>query len=215
MKEINGLDKHNRRIYKNHSNENIDKEKKEENITLIEPQGRLVDYVQNYIQQYSTKTIRKDAVAMFEAVISASPEYLQQISKEEQIEYFRASIDAIQQELPSVCIAAATIHYDETTPHMHLDCIPFDDNGNLACKNVINRASLLRLHNNIPIYLQDKGFEVKRGQLNSQAKHVELKKYKQSLKKEIKKELLINEELKNENVELAKKIVEREKMKTR
>lgn len=59
-----------------------------------------------------------------QCLFTASRPWLEARSREEQIEYFDSCLKFFKQEFPSVHIVSAIIHFDETTPHMHITYIP-------------------------------------------------------------------------------------------
>src|SRR5699024_12783411 len=82
-------------------------------------------------------------------------------------------------------IAYATVHNDEQTPHMHLGVVPIRD-GKLQGKNVFNRQELLWLQDKLPEHMKKQGLELKRGERDSDRKHIETTKFiKQTMYKEI------------------------------
>ncbi len=67
--------------------------------------------------------------------------------------------------------AYASVHLDESTPHMHMGVIPLKD-GKLSSKTMFTKAELVKIQTELPDYLASKGFNVVRGQEKSQAKHL-------------------------------------------
>src|SRR5699024_11543110 len=63
-------------------------------------------------------------------------------------------------------VAYATVHNDERTPHMHMGIVPMRD-GKLQGKNVFNRQELLWLQDKFPKHMQEKGFNLERGEKGS------------------------------------------------
>ena len=61
---------------------------------------------------------------MCQALFTASKEYLDNMSREEQIEYFELCLEFFRKKFPSVHIVSSIIHFDETTPHMHITFLP-------------------------------------------------------------------------------------------
>ena len=51
-------------------------------------------------------------------------------------------------------------------------------------KEVIDRSVLLRLHDEMPKFLQNKGFQIERGKAGSVAVHKGVKKYRSDMEKE-------------------------------
>lgn len=86
---------------------------------------------------------------------------------------------------------------DETTPHMHLHFVPIKD-GKLQCRSVLNQSRFNKVHTNVPKYLQEKGFNVVRG--NGKTKERGNIDNIHEYKKEI--ENILSNELKNLKIDL-------------
>ncbi|WP_185933451.1 plasmid recombination protein, partial [Enterococcus gallinarum] len=97
-------------------------------------------------------------------------------------------------------VAYATVHLDETTPHMHLGIVPMYE-GRLSSKQVFSRQNLLEIQEELPTYLQERGYAIERGLRGSPQKHLSVKEYK-----DVQKELQVSkQELANQEQILAEK----------
>ncbi|MGU9445266.1 plasmid recombination protein, partial [Clostridium perfringens] len=94
-------------------------------------------------------------------------------------------------------VVSAKVHMDETTPHMHLHFVPIKD-GKLQCRSVLNQSRFNKVHTNVPKYLQEKGFNVVRG--NGKTKERGNIDNIHEYKKEI--ENILSNELKNLKIDL-------------
>src|SRR5699024_5386936 len=79
---------------------------------------------------------------------------------------------------------------DEKTPHMHMGIVPFDEDMKLASKRVVTKQTLISVQDELPKYLQEHGFDVQRGEKDSQRSHLSVSEYKDA--KEKAKELVVN-----------------------
>lgn len=160
--QLVGIDRHNRRLGKNHSNKQIDPEKSKDNITL--------KVVEKSLYQDAKKRIEEEVIAKGNRVTKASvwvteicctlPEG---IERERSEEYFRAIVDYFEEANGKDNILAAYIHNDESERnHLHLDIQPIQD-GHLTMKKVWTRKRLIEIHDKLPAYLRERGFEVERG----------------------------------------------------
>lgn len=187
---IGGMQKHNQREFDNHSNKDIDKEKSSLNYDLVNKEN--INYRDNIMtiinsQRDSTKKIRKDAVLVNEFILTSDTKFFENLSPDQQKKFFSVSSEWFQERYGEKNIAFATVHNDETTPHMHLGVVPMRD-GKLQGKNVFNRAELLYIQDNLPLRLRACGFDIQRGKEGSDAKHSDFKEWKKerdSLKQEI------------------------------
>ena len=58
---------------------------------------------------------------------------------------------------------SAYIHFDETTPHLHLCLTNVTPDGKLSRKELWTRQRLFEIHEKLPQLLQQKGYDVERG----------------------------------------------------
>ncbi len=67
---------------------------------------------------------------------------------------------------------------------MHFGFVPLTEENKLCAKEVIDRSVLFRLQDEMPKFLQKKGFQIERGEAGSTAVHKSVKKYKSDMEKE-------------------------------
>ncbi|WWU66878.1 plasmid recombination protein, partial (plasmid) [Clostridium baratii] len=91
--------------------------------------------------------------------------------------FFRESLEFLGQKLGKDNIISANVHMDETTPHMHVGFVPIQGDS-LSAKKVLNRNFLRNIHNQMPKFLKDNGFDIERGKEDAKFKHMETREYK-------------------------------------
>ena len=106
------------------------------------------------------------------------------LSAEEQRRFFEEANRYLQDFFGKEHCIYATVHYDEHTPHMHFGFVPLTTENNLCAKKVIDRSVLIRLQDEMPKFLQKKGFQIECGETGSTAVHKSVKKYKSDMEKE-------------------------------
>lgn len=162
-----------------HTNEDIDWSKTNENIYLIDQQERFRTVVSNRIEELNLKRQpRSDATVMCQCLITSDNEFFQTMNKKEQIEYFEKSFEFIKQRYGERNIVSATIHYDERTPHMHVNFVPVTEDGRLSAKDLFSPKSLRVLQDDYNRYVRENGYDLQRGEIDSKNKHLEVEKYK-------------------------------------
>src|SRR5699024_12837099 len=74
---------------------------------------------------------------------------------------------------------------------MHMGIVPFDKDKKLSAKRVFNRETLRDIQENLPKYLQEKGFDIKRGIEGSDRKNLTVPEFKEMKKeqKEIERQI--------------------------
>lgn len=178
---LGGIQKHNQREFENHSNKDIDQNRSHLNYDLVNREN--IDYRERITQtiedqKTSDRKIRKDAVLTNEFFVTSSKEFFDDLDTYQQHRFFRTATNWFKERYGEQNVAYATVHNDETTPHMHIGVVPMKD-GKLQGKNVFNRAELLYIQEKLPKYLEGKGFDIKRGEDRSKNYHVQPEDWKQ------------------------------------
>jgi len=177
---LGGIQKHNEREFKNHSNKDIDPERTELNYDLVNQENiNYKEKINSIIdeQRISQRAIRKDAVKVDEWIISSDRDFFNDLTPQQTKEFFENAVQFFSDEFGSQNVAYASVHLDETTPHMHMGVVPMKD-GKLSSKTVFNRQKLTEIQNKLPEYIKSKGFEIERGVEGSKAKHHDTEAYK-------------------------------------
>lgn len=178
---IVGIQKHNQRQNKSYKNKDIDITKSSKNIDF-ENKTRIkyLEKVEKIIKQNRKKgkTIRKDAILMCENIISASPEFFLGMNHKEKEKYFKYTYEFLKDRYGEKNIISAIVHFDETTPHMHFNFVPITSDGKLSAKDLITRIELKKIQDELPRYLQSRGFDIKRGREYSKEIHMQPEDYK-------------------------------------
>jgi len=179
--DVKGTQIHNQRESENSKNKDINKDRTALNYDLHNEKH--INYnrkVKAIIKDgYSVnKGIRKDAVVMTSTLITSDNEYFKKLPLEDQEKFFKQTYEFLKEKFGENNIVAASVHLDETTPHMHLCSVPLTEDGRLSAKILFNRKSLLQLQSDLPKHLQSKGFDVQRGEAGSEKIHLNTQDFK-------------------------------------
>lgn len=180
---LGGAYRHNERLFKNHSNKDIDTSKSHHNYDLTERDPTLSydKQIKNYINEHklSKRAIRKDAVLCNEWVITSDKAFFDKMTPEQTKHFFETAKNFFGERYGQSNIAYATVHLDEKTPHMHLGLIPMKD-GKLSSKALFgDRDKLRQIQDDLPKYLNKHGFDLQRGEIDSQKKHLKTEEFKE------------------------------------
>ncbi|EZW14633.1 MobV family relaxase, partial [Staphylococcus aureus] len=161
-----GIGNHNQRKTKNHSNPDIDISLSKLNYDLVDRTQNYKTDIENFINENksTTRAVRKDAVLVNEWIISSDKDFFDNLTESEIENFFERSKDYFAEKFGEKNIRYATVHLDESTPHMHMGIVPFDKDNKLSAKRVFNRQALRDVQEELPKYLQDFQFEIARGQ---------------------------------------------------
>jgi len=194
-----GIGNHNQRRFSNHSNKDIDVSKSHLNYDILDKVKSYKTDIEGYINanKSSKRAVRKDAVLVCEWIITSDSEFFESMTPADTREYFQTAIDFFAERYGSKNLMYAQVHLDERTPHMHLGIVPFDKDNKLTAKTMFDREALQDIQNELPRYMNERGFKVERGRAGSEAKHLTVQEYK-DVQKEIKKQSEVLDGVKKE-----------------
>ena len=188
VSDVQGIQKHNQRQGISKSNPDIDYEKSHENYDFLNDQNlKYESEIKEKIAEQVKRKPRANSVVLSEFMVTASPEYMNSLSAEEQKKYFEKSLEFIQERYGQKNTLYAVVHQDEATPHMHVGVIPITEDNRLSAKDIFNKQELRELQEEFPKHLQKHDFDIVRGEKGSEKKHLSSQEYKekQDLEKEI------------------------------
>lgn len=109
------------------------------NVVLKESSNWLQD-INKEIQAAGAKT-RSNSVLALDTIYTASPEFFQGKTNAENDKFFQDCLKFHESRFGH--IISAVIHYDETTPHLHIISVPLTQDGRLSARDVIgNKAKM-------------------------------------------------------------------------
>lgn len=130
-----------------------------------------------------TGKVRKNAVLAVEYLVSGTPEKLKVMSRNEQIDFFKDSLAFLIEKHGKDNILNASVHFDETTPHMHCTVVPIDEKGKLNARGFFGGRDKMRsLQTDFALKVGSKfGFE--RGVEGSKSTHTSIKSFYSDIEK--------------------------------
>ena len=158
------------------SNPNIKKERSKENYHLVEPTKTYHREAKDRIIQAGCR-IRQNSVMMVETLITASPEFMRDLSKESEEEFFKRAYRFMVDKVGEQNIISAVVHKDEKTPHMHLSFCPITKDNRLSAKDILgNQKSLSQWQTDFHDYMSERWPELERGisSMETKRKHIPL-----------------------------------------
>lgn len=109
------------------------------NVVLKESSNWLQD-INSEIQAAGAKP-RSNSVLALDTIYTASPEFFQGKTNQQNDDFFKDCLQFHENHFGH--IISAVIHYDETTPHLHIISVPLTEDGRLSARDVIgNRAKM-------------------------------------------------------------------------
>lgn len=135
-----------------------------------------VSDAQARMKQLLPEKRRKDAVIAVEYLFTASPEWFRAHDEVQHKELFRRSLDWLAEKYGRDRIVTATIHQDETSPHLSAFVVPLTQDGRLSAKEFIgNREKMRTDQTTYAAAVASLGLE--RGIEGSQATHQTIREY--------------------------------------
>ncbi len=197
---------HNDRRSKGHSNKDIDSTRTHLNFWCKKNELTYIKEFDKMKKDYDLKgNIRSNSIIMCEMMITSDNAFFDKIGLEETKRYFKESYKFVcnYKNLGEKYIVSASVHLDETTPHMHLVYIPVihtkDKEGNPIDKICARdfwkgRDSYRELQNAFHKYVTSKGFALERGLPveETKAKHEKIENLKKLTNFENTKKVLNN-----------------------
>lgn len=197
----NGLARHNeRQPGMKHTNTNIKNERTKDNITLVTSDLSYPKRIEKIIdeQHTSKRKVRHDAVRLITTTVELGGDIRNKPEKE-QIEFLMATYDYLKNEYGENNIAHASIHVDETCPHLHFDFVPIKD-GSLNARSVVgNKKDMKTTQNKLLKTMQDKFPQHDFKRKNSTIKGIDRKIWQNIQDQKKKVEAEINEKISNFN----------------
>ncbi|RDZ08482.1 plasmid recombination protein [Priestia megaterium] len=185
---ITGIQKHNQREGENSKNKDIDSTRTMFNYDFVnEDKIKYHEEIKKMTATRVKRKIRNDAVLVAEFFVSASPEYMHAMSPDEQRKYFEAALDHISGKYGQQNILYATVHNDESTPHMHVGFVPITEDRRLAAKDYFHgKTKIRRIQDDFHNYMNKRGYDIERGE-PSELQHKSVHEFKkQEREKELK-----------------------------
>lgn len=187
---MQGLSVHLDRKAKNHSNENIDKERSHLNYDLCEKEGDTLSRMNERLNEVYCME-RKDVKACCEWVVTL-PESLKNAPDEHQRKFFEETYEFLAERYGGKQnVISANVHNDEITPHIHFDFIPVvwdekKEREKVSAKEVLTRVELKNFHNDLDNHLKERIPEIyQEGILNGKTIGLDdvesIKKYSQAI----------------------------------
>lgn len=154
---------HNERLTDRHSNPDIDISRSDQNVVFFKTEDVSEDVKRRVadIQSRQKRKIRCDAPVAIEYMITASPEALARLSKQEQERYFAECLSFVEARHGYRNRLSAVLHLDETTPHLHMLVFP-EREGKLDAKSFFKLPELTALQDEFAIKV-GKQFGLERG----------------------------------------------------
>lgn len=108
--------------------------------------------------------------------------FFESLDQEQTKKFFESAKNYFAEKYGEANIAYASVHLDESTPHMHLGIVPMKD-GKLSSKALFgSREKLRKIQDELPKYLNKQGYHLQSGEADSKKKHLKTEEFKEKQK---------------------------------
>lgn len=129
------------------------------NVTLKESNDWLQD-INNEIKAAGAKA-RSNSVLALDTIYTASPQFFQERTNAENDKFFQDCLKFHNEHFGH--IISAVVHYDETTPHLHVISVPLTQDGRLSARDVIGNKAKMSKTQDAFFEQVGKGYGLERG----------------------------------------------------
>lgn len=139
--DVSGIQRENNRAAAEYNNQ-VDRERSGLNVPLIQSNNWMQD-IRAEIERAGART-RSNSVVALDTLYTASPSFFEGKTRKQTEDFFRDCLQFHQRQFGH--IISAVIHYDETTPHLHIISVPLTADGRLSAREIVgNKQNMSRL----------------------------------------------------------------------
>jgi methyl-accepting chemotaxis protein len=139
--DVSGIQKENNRTAAEYNNR-VNTTQSGLNLPLIQSNHWMQD-IRAEIERAGART-RSNSVVALDTLYTASPEFFEGKTREQTEKFFSDCLQFHQRQFGH--IVSAVVHYDETTPHLHIVSVPLTADGRLSAREIVgNKQHMSRL----------------------------------------------------------------------
>ncbi|MQT44750.1 plasmid recombination enzyme [Pseudomonas sp. FSL R10-0765] len=127
--------------YRERNTHNADQERTPDNQHLV---AKSTDEAMGKLRALLPEKRRKDAVLTIEYVMTASPDWFEKATPEQEKAFFQQSLQWLADKYGADRIVTASIHRDESTPHLSAFVVPLTQDKRLSAKEFIGSRDKMR-----------------------------------------------------------------------
>ena len=127
--------------YRERETHNADQDRTPDNQHLV---AKSTDEAMGKLRALLPEKRRKDAVLAVEYVMTASPEWFDKATPEQEKAFFQRSLQWLADKYGADRIVTASIHRDEATPHLSAFVVPLTQDKRLSAKEFIGSRDKMR-----------------------------------------------------------------------
>lgn len=176
---VGGIQSHNNREHEPKTNPDVDMSRSEDNYDLIPCDNykrSIKEKLSNLVE--SSRAVRKDAVVVCNFIVTSDNETMNALGADRQREFFQDSVKWFSDRYGADRVLNATVHMDETTPHLHIGVVPITQDGRLSAKAIFTKTEMKAIQTEFARDVGEK-YGLERGVEGSERTHLSEARFKE------------------------------------
>lgn len=176
---VGGIQSHNNREHEPKTNPDVDMSRSEDNYDLISCDNykrSIKEKLSNLVE--SSRAVRKDAVVVCNFIVTSDNETMNALGADCQREFFEDSVKWFSDRYGADRVLNATVHMDETTPHLHIGVMPITQDGRLSAKAIFTKTEMKAIQTEFARDVGEK-YGLERGVEGSERTHLSEARFKE------------------------------------
>lgn len=176
---VGGIQSHNNREHEPKTNPDVDMSRSEDNYDLISCDNykrSIKEKLSNLVE--SSRAVRKDAVVVCNFIVTSDNETMNALGADRQREFFQDSVKWFSDRYGADRVLNATVHMDETTPHLHIGVMPITQDSRLSAKAIFTKTEMKAIQTEFARDVGEK-YGLERGVEGSERTHLSEARFKE------------------------------------
>lgn len=176
---VGGIQSHNNREHEPKTNPDVDMSRSEDNYDLVPCDNykrSIKEKLSNLVE--SSRAVRKDAVVVCNFIVTSDNETMNALGADRQREFFQDSVKWFSDRYGADRVLNATVHMDETTPHLHIGVMPITQDGRLSAKAIFTKTEMKAIQTEFARDVGEK-YGLERGVEGSERTHLSEARFKE------------------------------------
>lgn len=176
---VGGIQSHNNREHEPKTNPDVDMSRSEDNYDLISCDNykrSIKEKLSNLVE--SSRAVRKDAVVVCNFIVTSDNETMDALGADRQRGFFQDSVKWFSDRYGADRVLNATVHMDETTPHLHIGVMPITQDGRLSAKAIFTKTEMKAIQTEFARDVGEK-YGLERGVEGSERTHLSEARFKE------------------------------------
>lgn len=176
---VGGIQSHNNREHEPKTNPDVDMSRSEDNYDLVPCDNykrSIKEKLSNLVE--SSRAVRKDAVVVCNFIVTSDNETMNALGADRQRGFFQDSVKWFSDRYGADRVLNATVHMDETTPHLHIGVMPITQDGRLSAKAIFTKTEMKAIQTEFARDVGEK-YGLERGVEGSERTHLSEARFKE------------------------------------